>query len=275
MRRSSPTGPGVRSCNARATGAGSAGDLSAASAWRILEAMSRENVQVVRKAWEAWLRGDLSALFETYAPDIVWDTSYYRDWPASNYEGVEAVQRFMNEWLAVWDEYEVGVEDIFAAPDGRVVVLFWHRGRGRSQRARSGVVRRASPDRLRRQDQTGRQLRGPSRSPQSRGSSGVAPSAPAMREEWKRPVDAAGRTRLCYHLSYHSHTETGAPVRCLGLAMSPRRALTRAADVSKPPPTGLFMRVVGELLPALLPVFGAFTVAGPGSKSPSCWSPPH
>ncbi len=94
--------------------------------------MSRENVQVVRKAWEAWLRGDLSALFETYAPDIVWDTSYYRDWPESNYEGVEAVQRFMNEWLAVWDEYEVGVEDIFAAPDGRVVVLFWHRGRGRS-----------------------------------------------------------------------------------------------------------------------------------------------
>jgi ketosteroid isomerase-like protein len=94
--------------------------------------MSRENVETVRESWEAWLRGDLPALFETCDPDIVWDTSHYPDWPESAYQGIEGVERFLTEWLEVWDDYEVGIDEIFAAPDGRVVVLFWHRGKGRS-----------------------------------------------------------------------------------------------------------------------------------------------
>lgn len=94
--------------------------------------MSQENVEVVRESWDAWLRGDLSRLFNTYDPDIVWDTTHYRDWPESSYEGIEGVERFLTEWLAVWDDYEVGIDEIFPAPDQRVVVLFWHRGRGRA-----------------------------------------------------------------------------------------------------------------------------------------------
>ena len=94
--------------------------------------MSRENVEVVRESWDAWLRGDLPALFRTYDPEIVWDTSHYRDWPESAYYGIEGVENFLREWLAVWDDYEVGVDEIFAAPDDRVVVLFWHRGKGRA-----------------------------------------------------------------------------------------------------------------------------------------------
>ena len=94
--------------------------------------MSRESVEVVRDAWDAWLGGDLPALIRTYDPKIVWDTSHYHDWPEAAYHGIEGVERFLTEWLAVWDDYEVGVDEIFAAPDGRVVTLFWHRGRGRS-----------------------------------------------------------------------------------------------------------------------------------------------
>ena len=94
--------------------------------------MSQENVEVVRESWDAWLRGDLPGLFRTYDPEIVWDTSHYRDWPESAYHGIEGVESFLREWLAVWDEYEVGVDEIFAAPDDRVVVLFWHRGKGRT-----------------------------------------------------------------------------------------------------------------------------------------------
>jgi ketosteroid isomerase-like protein len=40
------------------------------------------------------------------------------------------VERFLSEWLDVWDDYEVGVEDVLAAPDGRVISLIWHRGKG-------------------------------------------------------------------------------------------------------------------------------------------------
>jgi ketosteroid isomerase-like protein len=94
--------------------------------------MSRENVEVVRKAWDAWLRGDMAGLFGQFDPDIVWDTSHFRDWPESAYYGIDGVERFLREWLDVWDDYEVEVEAVLAAPDGRVVSLICHHGKGRS-----------------------------------------------------------------------------------------------------------------------------------------------
>jgi ketosteroid isomerase-like protein len=96
--------------------------------------MSRENIDVVGEAWDAWLRGDLPGLFRHFDPEIVWDTSHFRDWPEAAYHGIDGVERFLNEWLRVWDDYEVGVDDTLLAPDGRVVSLIWHRGRGRSSR---------------------------------------------------------------------------------------------------------------------------------------------
>jgi len=32
--------------------------------------MSEENVEIARRAWDAWQRGDLESLFELYAPDV-------------------------------------------------------------------------------------------------------------------------------------------------------------------------------------------------------------
>lgn len=94
--------------------------------------MSRENIDVIRQGWDAWLRGDMPSLFRTFDPEIVWDTSHFRDWPESAYYGIEGVDRFLNEWLDVWDDYEAGIEDVVPAPDGRVVSLIWHRGKGRN-----------------------------------------------------------------------------------------------------------------------------------------------
>jgi ketosteroid isomerase-like protein len=54
--------------------------------------MSRENVEIVRRGWDAWLRGDLAGLFATFDPEIVWDTSLFRDWPEAAWaEAFEAV----------------------------------------------------------------------------------------------------------------------------------------------------------------------------------------
>ena len=38
-------------------------------------AMSDDSVEVVRRAWEAWERGDMEAVFDFYDPDIEWDMS--------------------------------------------------------------------------------------------------------------------------------------------------------------------------------------------------------
>jgi ketosteroid isomerase-like protein len=97
--------------------------------------MSRENVELVRQGWDAWFRGDLEGMFSNLDPDVVWDTSHFRDWPESSYYGIEGLRRFLTEWLEVWDEYEVGIEEILVAPDGRVVTLHWHRGKGRDSGA--------------------------------------------------------------------------------------------------------------------------------------------
>jgi ketosteroid isomerase-like protein len=91
----------------------------------------RENVDIVRQAWDDWLRGDLPALFGLYDDAVVWDTRHFRDWPESAYQGIDGVQRFLTEWLEVWDQYELAVEEIIPAPDGRVVSIITQRGVGR------------------------------------------------------------------------------------------------------------------------------------------------
>jgi ketosteroid isomerase-like protein len=93
--------------------------------------MSQENVEIVREGWDAWFRGDTNALFALYDPEIVWDMTHYRQWPEPTYRGTEGVRRFLTEWLEVWEDYEVGVDEVLAAPDGRVVSLAWQRGKGR------------------------------------------------------------------------------------------------------------------------------------------------
>ena len=103
--------------------------------------MSQGNVDVIRRGWDAWFRGDLAALFSTFDPEVVWDTSQFHNWPESSYYGIEGVQRFLTEWLEVWDDYEVGVEEIVQAPDGRVVTLHWHRGVGRDSRVPTTATR--------------------------------------------------------------------------------------------------------------------------------------
>jgi ketosteroid isomerase-like protein len=93
--------------------------------------MPHENVEIVRRGWGAWLRGDFPGLFRMFDEEAVWDMSSYPDWPESAYHGREGVERFLKEWLEVWDDYEMGIEDVILAPDGRVVTLFWQRGKGR------------------------------------------------------------------------------------------------------------------------------------------------
>ena len=92
--------------------------------------MSEENVQIARRAWEAFQRGDMDAFVSFWDPEIVYDLQHFHNWPESSYHGVDGIRRFLTEWLEMWGEYEVDVEEVLAAPDGRVVSLFTHRAKG-------------------------------------------------------------------------------------------------------------------------------------------------
>jgi ketosteroid isomerase-like protein len=98
--------------------------------------MSEENVETVRGAWDAWLGGDLDALFASYFDaDAVYDLTHFPEWPDHTYRGIDGVRQGLTEWLSVWTDWEAGVDQILAAPDDRVVVLTWQRGKGREGRA--------------------------------------------------------------------------------------------------------------------------------------------
>jgi ketosteroid isomerase-like protein len=93
--------------------------------------MSQENVEIVRRGWEAWVRGDLDALLELCDPAVEWDTTHMEGWPEDAvYFGRGGVRRFLEEWLGSWERFESGAEKILEAGGDRVVVICWQQGFG-------------------------------------------------------------------------------------------------------------------------------------------------
>ena len=86
--------------------------------------MSRENVEVVRNACEAWARDDFDTAYGVWHPDIEWDTTHFEAWPENElYRGADEVRSFLDrDWLGSWDSHEARVEEVLDAGD-RVVVF--------------------------------------------------------------------------------------------------------------------------------------------------------
>jgi ketosteroid isomerase-like protein len=94
--------------------------------------MSRENVDLVRRAYEhRQAEGDF--LEEVIAPDFVWDMSKFSNWPEDAiYEGIDGARRFIREWTAAFDDWELEVEAIHDAGGDKVVSVVRQRGRSRT-----------------------------------------------------------------------------------------------------------------------------------------------
>jgi ketosteroid isomerase-like protein len=93
--------------------------------------MSRENVEVVRRGYEAFMAsGDISG--EIIAQDFVWDMSNFRDWPERQiYEGIEGTRAFMRDWLEAWDDWNLEIEELHDAGE-QVVAIMRQRGRSKT-----------------------------------------------------------------------------------------------------------------------------------------------
>ena len=94
--------------------------------------MSQENVEIVKRGWEHFLRtGEQPE--ELIASDFVWDMSTFRDLmgPQQHYEGVEGIRRFLHEWTDSFDEWQIELERFHDAGD-KVVVVCRQRGRSKA-----------------------------------------------------------------------------------------------------------------------------------------------
>jgi len=77
--------------------------------------MSRENVEVVRRIYDAVARRDIVTPFELYADDIVWDLSNTRRaalYAKSVYVGHEGVRENWRESLAAFGSVDLDVQGL-------------------------------------------------------------------------------------------------------------------------------------------------------------------
>src|SRR6185437_1773423 len=96
---------------------------------RDTRAMSQENLDLARRGYEAFARGDLDAAIEFMHPEI--EAHDPRELPdAAIYRGREAVRRDWEQTSALFEDFSIDVEKSFDRGD-EVVVFLRFRGRAR------------------------------------------------------------------------------------------------------------------------------------------------
>jgi ketosteroid isomerase-like protein len=91
--------------------------------------MSEENADIVRRAYEVFREGGIEAAAELLDPGIEWLPP--KDSPhAATYRGPEGVKSEVQEFTGPFEDYDWEPREFIDAGD-RVVVIGYHRGRGR------------------------------------------------------------------------------------------------------------------------------------------------
>jgi ketosteroid isomerase-like protein len=92
--------------------------------------VSAEQVELIRRGYEAWNAGDRDFVLEQFSPDVEWVTP--RDDPdPAVYRGVEGVVAYWDQWRAAVGQLSFSPSEFIDAGDA-VVVVAERRGRGES-----------------------------------------------------------------------------------------------------------------------------------------------
>ena len=102
--------------------------------------MSQENVEIVRRVYELWNRGDLDAAVEMLDQHVVWNAYVYLP-DSRTRHGAGEVQQWAGEFAEAWGEIQVQIERLEGVGDDLVLALVRMTGRGRGSGAavESGV----------------------------------------------------------------------------------------------------------------------------------------
>ena len=92
--------------------------------------MSRENMEIVRRSYDAFNRGDLDAVLESVDPLIAVEYWGERPDPDRSYHGHAGVREFVGQLREIFPDYRADVEECIDAGDDVVVVV---RNRGTGQ----------------------------------------------------------------------------------------------------------------------------------------------
>ncbi len=90
--------------------------------------MSEENVETVRRLYEAFDRGDVPAALRFFDPEVEMDASHRVDGRVGH--GREELTAILAEWLGTWEGWREEIEEIRDLGD-QVLVLSTQYGRGK------------------------------------------------------------------------------------------------------------------------------------------------
>ena len=84
--------------------------------------MSQRNVEIVRRATDAYNRGDLDGILENWASDAVLDWSNSRGFDAGVFRGHDEIRAHWQRLLAAFDEVRIELVDSIEVEDGLLIV---------------------------------------------------------------------------------------------------------------------------------------------------------
>ncbi|HWX95893.1 MAG TPA: nuclear transport factor 2 family protein [Solirubrobacteraceae bacterium] len=92
--------------------------------------MSRENIEIVKQALDAFGRGEADAFADLTTPDVEWKTGLGAVEGGEIFRRREGVERYFERLSSAWDEFRF-IPDEFRDGDDVVLVLGRLEGRGR------------------------------------------------------------------------------------------------------------------------------------------------
>jgi ketosteroid isomerase-like protein len=90
--------------------------------------MSQENIEIVRRMYEAFHRGDFDGALAYFDPEVEVDASVRVDEGIGH--GRDAVNAMVARWLAAWDEWREEIEEMRDL-GSHVIVVSTQRGRAK------------------------------------------------------------------------------------------------------------------------------------------------
>jgi ketosteroid isomerase-like protein len=85
----------------------------------MLAQVSEENVEIIRRGYEAYTRGDLAAIQEVTDPGVV---VYRKDPDGATFHGWDGFLQAIAEWVEDFDEFTISAREFIDANDDQVVV---------------------------------------------------------------------------------------------------------------------------------------------------------
>lgn len=93
--------------------------------------MSRDDVDVVRRSVDAFRRRDASAAGELFDPEAVFRSAIVGGIEGGTYRGRADIERYFADMDEAFEDWHTEDERYFEADDGRVVLAYRIRGRGK------------------------------------------------------------------------------------------------------------------------------------------------